>query len=301
MNDTDDSDAIRHYTAADGATLAYRRSTPEAPADGPALVLLHGAASNGTRWWHFVDHCALRENTRLLRPDLRGHGASVWRGPARMTHWVDDLVALLDHEGIERAVVLGHCLGANIALHFAARYARRCAGLVLVEPMLRPALRGPLARIRRIAPLLDALARLAGLCNRIGMRRRRLRQVDLRALDQPVHEARRRGEAVDDALRVHGSLRHDLGVVPTGQLLANFVELMREPAVDAVRSPSLVLQSSGTGMTDAALTARRLASLPDADFVELPAEHWIPAAYPERLCELVEQWWAGAMRSSHPG
>jgi esterase len=282
------TDEARQMISRDGAVLAYRRWAPAMEIAGPPLVLLHGAASNATRWWHFVAHTRLAGGRVLLRPDLRGHGDSVWRGPARMRHWVDDLAALLGQEGEARAVLVGHCLGANLAIHFAAAHPASCAGLVLVEPMPRAALAGPLAWARRLAPLLDLAARSIGCLNRLGLHRRALDRVDLEMLDQPVHAAR--GGNVEGALAVHGSLRHDLRVVPSAQLLANFVELARPLPVEAVRCPSLVVLSSGRHMTDPQRVRERLAPLPATTVVELPSEHWIPATHPERLCELIDAW-----------
>ncbi|MCC5867247.1 MAG: alpha/beta hydrolase [Gammaproteobacteria bacterium] len=281
----------QHYTGSDGVRLRYRRrrSTP-GPAQ-PALMLLHGAASNGTRWWHFVEHTRLTDRL-LLAPDLRGHGGSVWRGPARMQHWREDLAALLDHERSPHAVVIGHCLGANVAAHFAARHPDRCAGLVLIEPMLRVALSGQMARLRWAAPLLDIAARFISVANRLGIYRRRLAQVDLRELDRPVHASTAEGKAPE--LRTHGSLRHDVRVVPVAQLLANFVELVRPLPVSGLTMPCLVIQASGRRMTDAALTRELLAQrLPQAEFIELPSEHWIPTTHPERLCQLIDDWASG--------
>ncbi|MBI2016615.1 MAG: alpha/beta hydrolase [Candidatus Rokubacteria bacterium] len=134
------ADVARHLTAPDGATLAYRLWRPGAPRR--VLVLLHGVASNLTRWSELVAATALRDTWDLLRPDLRGNGGSVWRGRMDLDVWCADLAALLDAEGYARAVVGGHCLGANIAVEFARRCPERTAGLVLVEPMPREALVG---------------------------------------------------------------------------------------------------------------------------------------------------------------
>ncbi len=57
-----------------------------------------------------------------------------------MAEWCADLAALLDAEGYRRAVIAGHCLGANIAVEFASRYLAKAVGLVLIEPMPREAL-----------------------------------------------------------------------------------------------------------------------------------------------------------------
>jgi esterase len=291
-------DQRRCFTAPDGALLVYRRAAPPRGAGGRTpLVLLHGAASNWTRWWYFVDHSALAAERVLLRPDLRGHGESMWRGPARLEHWVEDLAALLHHEAKPRAVVIGHCLGANIAVHFAARYPERCAGLVLVEPMLRKALTGRLAWARRAERVLNAGARLVGCLNRLGLHRGRLVLPNLRTLDAPVLEARRQAgggagseAAIEHALAAHGSFWQDVRVVPTAQLMANFVELARPLPVTGVRCPSLVVQSSGGHMTDPARTRAELGGLPDLELRELRSQHWLPASYPDRLCDLIDDW-----------
>ncbi len=281
----------RRYTGPDGVVLCFRSRPALAPQQQPALMLLHGAASNATRWWHFVEHTRLVHQL-VLAPDLRSHGGSAWRGPARMAHWQEDLAALLDHEHTPQAVVIGHCLGANLATHFAARHADRCAGLVLIEPMLREALSGQMARLRWASPVLDIASRVIAAGNRLGIHRRRLEQVDLRALDRSVQANTAEGEV--PVLRTHGSLRHDVRVVPVAQLLANFVELVRPLPVSALTMPCLVIQASGRRMTDAALTRERLATrLRQAEFVELPSEHWIPTTHPERLCRLIDDWVSG--------
>jgi len=274
--------------AADGVALGYRRWSPPHPTVAPPLLLLHGAASNATRWWHFVAHSRLAASRVLLRPDLRGHGDSLWRGPAGMAEWVEDQVALLRQEGAPRAVIVGHCLGANLALQLAASHPEVCAGLVLVEPMPRQALRGKLAWARRLAPGLQAIAATIGRGNRLGMYRRRLAGVDLEELDRPVLAARN-GD-LERALAAHGSLLHDIRVVPSAQFIANFVELARPLPVSQIRCPSLVVLSSGRRMADPGRVRTALAGLPQAKFVELESQHWIPTTHPERLCELIDDW-----------
>jgi pimeloyl-ACP methyl ester carboxylesterase len=74
---------------------------------------------------------------RLLSFDCRAHGATVSAGkPADLTFlkFGDDLVAFLDHLGIDRAVVGGISMGAGVALNVAVRYPERLTGLVLARP-----------------------------------------------------------------------------------------------------------------------------------------------------------------------
>ncbi|HEY6236050.1 MAG TPA: alpha/beta fold hydrolase, partial [Candidatus Elarobacter sp.] len=88
-------------------------------------MLLHGMASNLTRWSEFLEQTTLKSEWNIVRPDLRGHGESIMRGRIGMEIWSGDLVELLDAEHGERAVFIGHSLGAHLALHFAARFPTR--------------------------------------------------------------------------------------------------------------------------------------------------------------------------------
>ncbi len=102
------------------APLSYRVIREAKPRR--ALVLLHGMASNMTRWSEFMEQTRLRDSWDLVAPDLRGNGRSVSRCPLTRELWADDIAAILDAEGYSKAVVAGHCLGANIAIQFAARH-----------------------------------------------------------------------------------------------------------------------------------------------------------------------------------
>jgi len=74
---------------------------------------------------------------RLLSLDCCGHGGTYPLGDAQklsFSSFADDVVALMDHLGLERAVVGGISMGAGVALNLALRYPRRVAGLVLSRP-----------------------------------------------------------------------------------------------------------------------------------------------------------------------
>src|SRR6185369_13996365 len=103
-------DSTHRWLAPDGASIFYRHWRPAKPRG--AIVLLHGVASNSTRWWEFVADTALRDDWSLLLIDRRGQGESVWRKPAGMREWCDDIAGILAAEGFERGIVGGHCLGA---------------------------------------------------------------------------------------------------------------------------------------------------------------------------------------------
>ena len=249
------------------------------------LVLLHGVASNSTRWAEFAERTRLKDNWLVLRPDLRGNGAAASpRTRLGMDVWCGDIAALLDAERSERAVIGGHCLGANIALQFAARYPQRVRALVLIEPMPPEALTGTAGWLSLLRPVLYLIYGAARAFNSCGIYRRRLERLDLRELDR----ARRSGER---KLSMLASLGVDLGSTPLAAY-AGMLAATAEPWPDvaAIRVPVLALISSRSSMTDPGRTRRALARLPDCDLVELDAVHWIPTEQPDAMRTAIEDW-----------
>jgi pimeloyl-ACP methyl ester carboxylesterase len=101
---------------------------------GPDLVMLHGLSGN-LAVWHLRMVPLLEDRLRVTTYDLRGHGnSSVPPSGYSTRDMAQDLLALLDTLGIERADLLGHSYGADVALHFALLYPQRARRLVLIEP-----------------------------------------------------------------------------------------------------------------------------------------------------------------------
>jgi pimeloyl-ACP methyl ester carboxylesterase len=276
------------FIARDGARLAYRLRRPGAPRR--TLVLIHGLASNLTRWSEFVATTRLASDWDILRPDLRGHGGSVWRGRVGVDVWSDDIAALLASEGVPRAVLAGHCLGASVALGFARRFPHAVDGLVLIEPMFRDALKGMLARVARwraaLVPAVAALTALAAL----GVHRRRLAPLDLEQLDREARAATARAGSGFPEER-YSSPWEDLKSFPASIYLQDLLAVTGPlPDLAAVRAPALALLSSGAAFTNLALTARRLAELPRCETVVLDARHWIPTEQPEAMRSAIDAW-----------
>jgi pimeloyl-ACP methyl ester carboxylesterase len=257
--------------------VAPRRATK-------TLVLLHGLASNSTRWWHYAAHTRLRAGWKLLRPDLRGHAGSSDRGRIGVREWCEDLAALLDAERCERAVIGGHCLGANIALHFAARHPERTAALVLIEPMPREALAGNMKRLSLLRPLIIGLAYVARLANALGLRRRRLEPMNLEQWDRATQSGKAQ-------LALYASPFSDLRTTPAAAYLQSLAAVgERLPDLARINAPSLVLLSRNSTMTDLARTRQTIARLPHADIVVLDAEHWIPTEQPDAMQAAIDDW-----------
>ena len=98
--------------------------------DRPVLAI-HGLSSSHKLWLWTAAHL---EGCRLVAPDLRGRGASQGLKPH---HGIevhrDDMVAILDHFGIEKTTVVGMSLGGFIAVRLAASHPERVERLLLVD------------------------------------------------------------------------------------------------------------------------------------------------------------------------
>lgn len=109
----------------DDGELSYLRR-----GEGPPVVLLHGGALAGVTWERQFD--LLARDHAVVRYDARGHGES--SSPTGPFAHHEDLRALLDGLGLDRATLVGLSLGARTAVDFALTHPDRVADLVLVGP-----------------------------------------------------------------------------------------------------------------------------------------------------------------------
>lgn len=272
----------------DGVELAYRASRVAAPRG--ALVLLHGAASNLTRWSEFVANTRLAQDWDVLRLDLRGHAGSLHRGRVGFDEWCADIAAILHAENLQRAVLVGHCLGANLALWFARHAPHAVAGLVLIEPMFREALRGPLATVAALRPLLALLAPALRALATLGLHRRRLQTLDLAALDLEARAAMARPGGRFPGRR-YASPFEDLKSLPLAIYVQDLLAVTGPlPDLGDVAAPTLALISTETTFGEPEAAARLLARLPHGETARLAAQHWIPAERSQEMIALIERW-----------
>lgn len=110
-----------------GYDRAYRRR-----GSGEAVLLVHGIGDSSTTWSEVLRD--LSADHDVLAPDLLGHGFSdkprADYSVGGFANALRDLLTVLD---IERATVVGHSLGAIVAMQFAYQFPERTARLVLVS------------------------------------------------------------------------------------------------------------------------------------------------------------------------
>jgi len=101
---------------------------------GPTIFLSHGYSATSQMWRGQVE--ALKDTYRIITWDMRGHGQSSYPDdPALYSedHTVADMAALLDHCGVEKAVIGGLSLGGYATLTFHLAHPDRCLALMLFD------------------------------------------------------------------------------------------------------------------------------------------------------------------------
>jgi pimeloyl-[acyl-carrier protein] methyl ester esterase len=118
---------LKHFTASDGARIAY-----EDEGQGRPLVMLHGLMAHSG---FFVKQRALASDFRLIGIDLRGHGRSVADGRApTVEQLANDVSAIAETLELEQAIIVGWSLGAPVLWHvLSGSAAERFAGAVVVD------------------------------------------------------------------------------------------------------------------------------------------------------------------------
>ena len=137
-----ESDGVRLFASEDGS--------------GPVVLMLHGGLANHLAALPFV--APLAERYRIVTPDLRGSGRSWYGGLLTFDRLADDVQLLLDHIGVDRAVVGGVSSGSGVALRFALRHPSRTLGLVAVKPVYAGEARGFTEPQKSIFGMMDAVA-----------------------------------------------------------------------------------------------------------------------------------------------
>jgi pimeloyl-ACP methyl ester carboxylesterase len=114
----------------DGLKIHY-----EDRGSGQPAVLVHGFASNAKNNWGITGWFdLLGRDHRVVALDCRGHGQSDKpheRAAYTATAMEGDVIALMDHAGIRRALLMGYSMGGRISMGLLVRYPERFRAVVL--------------------------------------------------------------------------------------------------------------------------------------------------------------------------
>ena len=256
----------RRFEASDGVALSVRCW---GDASLPPLILLHGGGANASWWRPMLPSLSARH--RLWALDFRGHGDSDHPETLQVGAFHRDVESLVGHLGLERYALVGHSLGAHVALDHAARHPEVTA-LVAIEPS-----RGAQKTDRRRARLALAARRTYRTREDAIARYRFLPGAPL----------------ADEALRRHiaeRSIRRE----PDGRYGFKFdPRWFRLPAAppaprEDVRCPVLVVRGGQSGLLTAEGARELVAELPRASLLEVPeAGHNVHLERPEPVARAI--------------
>ena len=120
---------------AGGVRLHYVELLPEAGRDAPLVVLLHGFPEF---WWSWREQipALAAAGYRVVAADLRGYNLSDKPSEIEdyaIEHLVEDLRLLIAHCGRERAAIVGHDWGGQVAWQFAMDYPQQTERVIVLN------------------------------------------------------------------------------------------------------------------------------------------------------------------------
>lgn len=98
--------------------------------EGNPVVLIHGYLETSEVWGDFAFE--LSSKYKVISVDLPGHGKSeLYDSPYTMCKYAESVNAVLEHEKIEKAFIVGHSMGGYVAMAFAENYPEKLKALCL--------------------------------------------------------------------------------------------------------------------------------------------------------------------------
>ncbi|MFI8104484.1 alpha/beta fold hydrolase [Streptomyces sp. NPDC086023] len=245
------------FTTTDGTRIHYEVS---GPASGTPVLLVHGHPFDRTLWDPQARALAAA-GYRVVTPDLRGYGRSeVVPGTTAFEVFAGDLAELLDHLGLERAVVGGVSMGGQLTMEFHRLFPGRVLALVLADTSPRPETEDGKAFRRALADRLVAEG-MGGYADEV-----------IDKMITPAHVA----ALPEVAAHVMGMMR---GTDPEGAAAALRGRAERtdhRPGLAAARVPVLVVVGEEDAYTPVADAEELHALVPESVLVVIPGAGHLP-------------------------
>jgi 3-oxoadipate enol-lactonase len=255
-----------------------RRLHYEALGEGTPIVLVHGFTNFGLSWMQQLP-LLVHSGYRVIVPDLYGHGLSQRAaGVASVETLAADMVALLDHLSLDRAIVCGLSLGGMVAQQLALDYPQRVSALVIAnsrakfsDPHLKTVVEGWIATFEKPqGPELRLQATWPALLSE-------------RFRDSPTGEA----ALAIWTLLARGNSGASLSNVALGMLSFDVLERL-----GAIRVPTLVISGEHDKLFPPAQAKEVADGIPGATFHVIPGAAHIscldsPAAFNRLLADFL--------------
>jgi pimeloyl-ACP methyl ester carboxylesterase len=262
----------------DGSPLFYE-SWGERGAHTPVL-LCDGIGCDGYVWRYLKADLPDRFG---LHPHYRGHGRTAPpRDPTRVSieDLADDIACVLDDALVDRAVLVGHSMGVQVALETARRHVDRVAGLVLVcgapsHPL--KTFRGS-ASLEKLLPTIQAwIHRVPGVINRVT--RLALPTRLAYEIASRLEIRRELVEPADFMPYLEGMARIDARLFVA--MLSAAGQHSAEDFLPSIKCPSLIVAGGRDGFTPPDRSRAMASAIPGAELLEIPnASHTAPIERP---------------------
>jgi pimeloyl-ACP methyl ester carboxylesterase len=243
--------------------------------EGVPVLLVHGFASNHETWVTLEP--ALRAHRRTISVDLPGFGASErLEGDYSPAAIAQDLAAVLDHAGVERADIVAHSWGSSVTLAFALAFPQRVRRLVLIGAWIYDEQIPPFFRWARAPGIGEMLF--------TGFYRERPEDRFPMAFEDPSIVSQELVEAVERSLERPGTARAALAAA-RGQCF-----LQQESRYRTVRQPTLLVWGASDRVARLRFGERLATDLPNARLEVIPrVGHFPMLENPSRTRTLVTE------------
>jgi len=274
----------------DGTRLRAWTNDPDGTIDGPTVVLCNGLGTSAWAWPAFLDPgCGVR----VVSWNYRGTGGSDRpreRDRVGVEEFAEDGLSVMDHFGVDRAVLVGWSMGVNTAFELALRHPERVSGLFAVAgvpgdtfgTMLGP-LRLPRPVARTVAVGTARLLRYAGplvtpLTSRLPVGRRAVDAISHSGFMLPVAdpELTRRAISAFLATPVEWYFHVALHVARHGRV-----------PLDGIDVPTVFVAGTWDVLAGARQMADAAERMRHASYVELGGSHFLQMEHPEQVHRLL--------------
>jgi pimeloyl-ACP methyl ester carboxylesterase len=274
----------------DGTMLRAWTNDPDGLIDGPTVVLCNGLGTNAYLWPKLLDPSC---GVRVVSWNHRGVGGSARPTDKRrvqIEHFVEDGLSVMDHFGIDRAVLMGWSMGVNTMFELAYRHPERVTGLFAMcgvpgdtfATMLGP-LHLPHFVARAITVNACRIAKYAGwlatpITTRLPIGERAVRLISHTGFMLPV---------ADPAATAIGL--SEFATTPVQWYAHLAISTSKHPRVSlsSIHVPCRFVAASWDVLAGARDMYSAAERLEDADYIELHGSHFLQLERPDQVHDLL--------------
>ena len=247
----------------------------ESLGEGPTVVVLHGLFGAGRNWTQMAQ--ALAAHHRVILPDARNHGASPWSESMSYPDMAQDVAALIEREGLQQPVVIGHSMGGKTAMALALAQPQAIGGMAVIDIAPQP----------YADQFSTYVAAMRSLDVAAATSRRELQQALATKLgptapvDFLLQNLRRHGERFD----------WRINLMATSMCMADLCGFPQALPPCCYDGPALFVHGADSDYVPPDAVPGIRALFPQAELLSIPdAGHWVHADQPAALLAVLQDW-----------